>query len=58
MQSRYGGRLIGVDLADPATEMALLVRDGRGGYDAFRYTLDGLAGPLPEGPTGDGRGPG
>jgi len=51
---RFGGRLIAVDLDHPATEMALLVRDGKGGYRAYRYTQKGPAGPLPEDPADGG----
>lgn len=59
VRSRYGGRLLAVDLNDPATEMVLLVRDGAGGYRTVRYTEEGPAGAVPaEGePGGRGRAP-
>ena len=42
VQSRYGGRLIAVDLTEAATEMLLLVRDGSTGrYQGWRYGLEG-----------------
>ncbi len=45
IRSRFGGRLIDVDLDEPATEMLLLVRDGSGGYRAYRCTDEGVVGP-------------
>ncbi len=51
VRSRFGGRLIAVDLNHPATEMVLLVRDGSA-YRAYRYTFEGAAGPVPEDPEG------
>lgn len=51
VRSRFGRRLFAVDLNRPASEMLLLVRDHGGGYRAYRYTLTGLAGPVPEDPA-------
>lgn len=42
VESRYGGRLIAVDLEEAASEMLLLVRDGSTrSYQGWRYGLDG-----------------
>jgi len=51
VRSRFGQRLFAVDLNHPASEMLLLVRDDGGGYRAYRYTLKGLAGRVPEDPA-------
>lgn len=40
IESRYGGRLIAVDVHDPATEMLLLVRTDDG-YARYRYSMEG-----------------
>ena len=41
IQSRYGGKLLAVDLERPATEMLLLVWDAGGGrYQRWRVGLD------------------
>ncbi len=49
IQSRYGGRLVAVDLAEPATEMALFVRERGEGWTVLRYTTEGPPTPLPDG---------
>ena len=47
IESRYGGKLLAVDLLDPATEMLLLVRDPGGrGYGRWRLGLEGPPEPL------------
>lgn len=47
IQERFGGRLVGVDLRRPATEMLLLVRRAEGeGWDRHRIGLDGEVEPL------------
>ena len=43
---RYDGKLLTVDLREPAEEMVLLVREGRE-YEAYVYGLEGEAKPLP-----------
>jgi hypothetical protein len=43
---RYDGRVMAVDLEDPAREMLLLTRDARGARRAFRMTLEGPPEPL------------
>ena len=43
---RYDGRLIAVDLEEPAREMLLLTRDASGERRAFRATLEGPPEPL------------
>lgn len=41
----YGGRLVAVDLVEPATEMLLLVREGEG-YRRYRHRREGPPEPL------------
>lgn len=48
VQTRYGGRLIAVDMAEAATEMLLLVRGEDGSYRPWRYGLDGPPEPVAE----------
>ncbi len=43
---RYDGRLMAVDLEDPAREMLLLTRDGQGGRGVYRMMLEGPPEPL------------
>jgi len=58
IQERFRGKLIGVDLRRPATEMLLLVRRREGeGWDRHRIGLDGEVEPLEEA-AGSDRGPG
>lgn len=45
IESHYGGRLIAVNMEEPATEMLLLLRSG-GEYHPFRYRLEGPPQPL------------
>lgn len=54
IQSRHGGRLIAVDLSDPATEMLFLEREGDD-FRRFRFELTGGPVPLPEGPLSPNR---
>lgn len=58
VQSRYGGRLVAVDLADPASEMVLLAREpgDRDTWTLWRYTLEGPPTPLPAGIGAKGQG--
>lgn len=44
--SRYEGKLIDVDMEDPAIEMLLLAKDARGLYERWRYRLQGPPEPL------------
>ena len=47
IQARYDGRIVAVDLHEPATEMLLLVRDSQGdGYGRWRFALEGPPEPL------------
>ena len=47
IESRYGGKLLAVDLLDPATEMLLLVREpGGAAYERWRFGLEGPPEPL------------
>ena len=43
---RYGGKLLAVDLEDPALEMLLLVRAGSGPHRAWRLGIEGPPEPL------------
>ena len=53
VQSRYGGRLIAVDMEEAATEMLLLVRDGSTGrYQGWSYGLEGRIAPVEVAPPG------
>jgi len=44
--SRYEGKLIDVDMEDPAIEMLLLTKDEQGRYQRWRYRLQGPPEPL------------
>jgi hypothetical protein len=44
--SRYEGKLIDVDMEDPAIELLLLTRSGDGRYARWRYRLEGPPEPL------------
>jgi hypothetical protein len=44
--SRYEGKLIDVDMEDPAIELLLLTKDERGRYQRWRYRLQGPPEPL------------
>lgn len=44
--SRYEGKLIDVDMEDPAIEMLLLTKDEQGRYQRWRYRLRGPPEPL------------
>lgn len=63
IQARYGGRLIAVDVREPATELLLLVRENPGGWKRLRVPTVGepepvrLAPPAPADTTGEGEPP-
>lgn len=42
----YDGKVIAVDLNKPATEMLLLVRDGKNKFKRFKVTLEGAVEPI------------
>ncbi|NIR50421.1 hypothetical protein GWO43_18085 [candidate division KSB1 bacterium] len=44
--SFYDGKVIGVDLASPGTEMLLLVRTGKKKYEKYKYKITGELEPL------------
>jgi len=44
--SRYDGKLLAVDMEDPAIEMLLLTKDDEGRYRKFRFGLTGEPEPL------------
>jgi len=44
--SRYEGKLIDVDMEDPAIELLLLTKDEQGRYQRWRYRLEGPPEPL------------
>lgn len=44
--SRFEGRLLAVDMEDPAIEMLLLAKDGDGRYQRWRYRLEGPPEPF------------
>jgi hypothetical protein len=44
--SRYEGKVLAVDMEDPAIEMLLLTKDGQGRYQRWRYRLEGPPEPF------------